>query len=151
MILISDPAIGKLREVQLFFSFLDMIGEPPCGGLYFSIPRVSGDIGVAIQAGRFKYRIDFGRYVVPGRHGIRYAPRVVFGGTDKLDQYQDDGEGDEDFLDHGVKVRKRGNGGMAEGAKEADASTCYPTNLCYSSATVAEGESNARGLTQNLQ
>ena len=73
--------------------------------------------GVAIQASRFKDHIDLRRYIVTGRHGICKTPCVVFSGADELDQHQDDSEGDEDFLDHGAKVRKRGNERRAEGQK----------------------------------
>ena len=124
MMLVSNPAIGKLREVEMFFPFLDMVSQEPGCRLDIGVPGVVGDIGVAIQASWFKDHIDLGGYIVTGRHGIYNPPCVVFSGADELDQHQDDSEGDEDFLDHGVKVRKRGNerraewqkGGKAEGA-----------------------------------
>ena len=126
MILISDPAIGKLREVEMFFPFLNMVSQEPGCRLDIGVPGVAGDIGVAIQASRFKDHIDLRRYIVTGRHGIYNPPSVVFSGADELDQHQDDGEGDEDFLDHGVKVRKMQNGGMAEEAmlRPAHAQPC---------------------------
>jgi len=114
MMLISNPAIGKFREVEMFFPFLNMVSQEPGCRLDIGIPGVVGDIGVAIQTSRFKDHIDLRRYIVTGRHGIYNPPCVVFSGADELDQHQDDGEGDEDFLDHGAKVRKRRNGGRGE-------------------------------------
>ena len=84
-----------------------MVSQKPGCRLDIGVPGVVGDIGVAIQASRFKDHIDLRRYIVTGRHGICKPPCVVFSGADELDQHQDDSEGDEDFLDHGAKVRKR--------------------------------------------
>jgi hypothetical protein len=98
VILLSNAAIRKVHEIHLFVCFLDVVGHKPGDRLHFIIPWISGQIGVAVKTSTFEDRGDLLRYRVFGVDGIPDPSFIVFHRMYKLDQYEYNTQGNQDFL-----------------------------------------------------